>query len=212
MSAWEFLNTDFGVLLAAFVLTTIVGTILTGKMQRDAWARETRVELMRERYAEGTRLLESLSTLLGRRFFASKRYFWAIEKPDKYDLNAVAGEYFAVVAEWNSKIWDIRNKIRLLLSESHANRFLDYRDDFRGEMVSIHYKFVRLGLMLQDARDNAMDMKLLQREVDRVNHSCSNLLESLTTDFVVRASALELLNVTDAQLPTMRQANDPTHT
>jgi hypothetical protein len=163
------------------------------------------MELMRERYSEGTALLECLSQLIGRRFFAAQRYLWAIENQSEYDLMGVAADYYQKVADWNARIWEIRNKIRLLLSEQHANRFLDYRDDNRGRDVqSLHYQFVMLGRTLRSARSGSVTVDAAQAQVYRLNWDCSNLLEQFTTDFQKRAAALELLNVGEAQRPTPR--------
>jgi hypothetical protein len=202
---WEVLNSNFAVMLGAFVLTTILGSWLATVLQHGAWRRQTRIELLRERYSEGTALLECLSQLIGHRFFAAQRYLWAIENQKEYDLTTVATEYHHKVAEWNARIWEVRNKIRLLLSEQHANQFLDYRDDNRGQDVrSLHYQFVILGRTLRSARNGSVTVDAAQAQVYRLNWACSNLLERFTTDFQKRAAALELLDVGDAQQPTPR--------
>jgi hypothetical protein len=205
MDVWDVLNSNLSLLLVGFILTTIAGTYLTHLTQRNAWRRDTRVQLLRQRYDEGCKFLDELSELIGRRFFAAQRFLWAIENPTDYDLPKTAAEYFAIVAEWNTRIWENRNKIRLLVSEEQANAFLDYQDDHRGDGPrSLHYKFVILGRILKQARAGETSVERAQPSVYRVNHACSNFLESLTTAFLRRATALELLQVTVAQEPTPR--------
>jgi hypothetical protein len=205
LAVWEVLNSSLFLLIIGFALTTIVGTYLTHLTQRNAWRRDTRVQLLRQRYDEGCKFLDELAELIGRRFFAAQRLLWAIENTKDYDLPKTAAEYYAIVSEWNTRLWENRNKIRLLVSEEQANAFLDYEDDNRGDAPrSLHYKFVILGRILKQARAGQTLPERAQPSVYRVNHACSNFLESLTTAFLRRATALELLEVTAAQEPTPR--------
>jgi hypothetical protein len=110
-------------------------------------------------------------------------------------VNKIAQEYTAVVGEWNARIWENRNKIRLLVSERYARAFLDYDDDQRLDAPqSIHYRMVKAGRIVQAVREGAINPSVAQQEVYSANHACSNFLEALTTDFLRRATSLRLLD------------------
>jgi hypothetical protein len=47
-------------------------------------------------------------------------------------------EYFTVVSEWNGSLRSTRNKIRLLMGETEADRFLDYADDTPARQPTEH--------------------------------------------------------------------------
>ena len=129
MDIWSVLNSRLVLLLLGFIFTTIAGGILTSWLQRQSWKKQTRVDLFRKRYEEGSQFLDELSKVIGNRYFQMQRYLWAIEDTHDDKFHAVESEYFNSVVEWNSAMWVNRNKVRLLVGEAHANTFLDYRDD-----------------------------------------------------------------------------------
>src|SRR5262249_43336117 len=136
------------------------------------------------------------------RYFSTQRYVWALANPTQYDVSTVERDYYAVILEWNAKVWTNRNKIRLLVSEARANQFLDYQDDKRGDGPrSLHYRFAALNATINKAKRGELDIAKAQDRLAGVNHACSNFLESVTTDFLRRSAALELLDVSAAQEP-----------
>ena len=48
---WQFINSNVVLLVLGFMLTTVVGTILTGRFQRAAWEREAHFEQQRQQAA-----------------------------------------------------------------------------------------------------------------------------------------------------------------
>jgi hypothetical protein len=168
-------------------------------LQRQSWKRQSRIDLFRKRYDEGTEFLNDLSILIGNRFYYLKRLFLAIGG-DEEGLKQAETEYFKVVADWYSTMWMNRKKIRLLIGEAQANLFLDYQDDWRRvNPKSVHYEFFNAHHAVLDAKAKRMRAQKTQEEVDEVNHLCSNFLERLTTDFLKRAAALQLLDVPQQQ-------------
>jgi hypothetical protein len=139
-SSWS----KFGPIMLGFILTSLLGGLFTWKLQALATARQTRLELFRKRYDEGTAALAELSGLMDTRYFALQRFLWAMGEGNSTKAQASEKEYFEVVVRWNNSLRSIRNKIRLLIGEREADGFLDYRDDLRGSNPeSIHYQFVR---------------------------------------------------------------------
>jgi hypothetical protein len=196
MRSWQgFLNSPFGLLISGFALTTLAGGFLSSWIQRATWNRQTRVELFRQRYQEGTKFLDELSDHIGQRFFAMQRLAWSLKDAGDKERDAIEKEYFEVIATWNASLRTYRNKIRLLVSETQADRFLDYRDDYRQDPLSLRYIFVKAHNAVMGARSGTIDIAAAQLTVDELNWACSNYLEAITTSFVERATTLQLLHV-----------------
>jgi hypothetical protein len=193
MDIWAVLNSNFVLLLLGFILTTIAGGLISYWLQRQSWKRQTRVDLYRKRYEEGTQFLNDLSKLVGNRHFQMQRYLWAIEDKKDDSLRDVEAEYFETVAEWNATFWMNRNKIRLLVGEAQAKQFLDYADDVRTHPRSIQYQFANAHSAVVKAKNGEVDIRRAQGEVTRLNWACSRFLEDLTTNFLKRAASLQLL-------------------
>ncbi len=131
-------------LVLGFVLTTAGGAYLTWILSTRAWYRQTRIELYRRRFEEGTAFLDAFSNAVGERYFLLQRYLWILGDADVKRVQRLEREYFKSVVGWNSSYWVNRNKISLLVDDLHANAFLDYQDDFHLENPqSLHYLFVK---------------------------------------------------------------------
>jgi hypothetical protein len=156
MTIWEFINSNFFLLLLGFLFTTFAGAFLSNKLQKASWERQMRLDLFKKRYEEGTQFLDSLSSLIGRRFFALQRLLWAVKHPDKYDLAEIGRSYFEIVSEWNTHLRANRNKVRLLIGRDEANHFLDFGDEERlDNPQSIHY-------IIKKAHNTVIDVTILR--------------------------------------------------
>jgi hypothetical protein len=129
---WRALGTEQGKLLFGFALTTVVGGLFAYVFQWLSWRRQVRIDLFRQRYIEGTQLLEHLSSLVDRRYFRLQRLVWSLagDAPQE-KIEQREKEYFETVVEWNEKLRSIHNRLRLLVGDSIALQFLDYADDYR---------------------------------------------------------------------------------
>lgn len=204
MSIWDFLNSNFCLLLSGFLFTTIAGAVLSNNLQRASWDRQTRLDLFKKRYEEGIQFLDSLSTLIGKRFFELQRLLWAMKHPDKYDLAATGKGYFAIVCEWNTHLRANRNKVRLLIGHDEADHFLDFGDEERlDNPQSIHYIIRKAHNTVMDARDNKCGMAEAQREVHIANVACTGFMERITDNFLVRATNLDLLQIPQSAQKTV---------
>jgi|SRR5215208_596218 len=199
MDAWTLLNSNFVLLLLGFILTTMAGGLLSYWLQKQSWRRQTRVDLYRKRYEEGSQFLDELAKLIGNRFFQLQRYLWILEELQDNDiqddvLQAVAHEVDKTVAEWNSTFWLNRVKIRLLVGEAQAQQFLDFQDDLRTEKPrSIQYRFVKAHEAVRRAKMGEVDASSAQAEINHLNWACSEFFENLTGVFLKRADSLQLL-------------------
>jgi hypothetical protein len=111
-------------------------------------------------------------------------------------------EYYEATRDWNARYWKHRNKIRLLVSEDQAKRFLDYQPYdhplFNEEdPKSLHYWFLHSDRKVMrcttfSSRDVLVDASTA---LVRLNWECSLFLEQLTTEFLARAADLKLLRV-----------------
>lgn len=184
-------------LVLGFVLTTVLGGLLTYLFQRLSWKRQATLDLYRERYKEGTEFLERLSSLIDRRYFALQRFIWALEEAaDEKRLSEREADYFQTVLEWNTSLRSIHNRIRLLIGEEQALDFLDYGDDYRPDQpLSLHYRFVLAHRAVMTARRDRAGLATALQEVDRLNWKLSSFLYDVTSLFTERAGNLTLLHM-----------------
>lgn len=195
---WHAIATDQGKIIAGFFLTTVIGSALAFLFQRLSWRRQARTELFRQRYLDGTKLLEELSNLIDRRYFRLQRLLWAIPtKGGEEIIKLREKEYFETVQEWNEKLRSIHNRIRLLVGDAEALQFLDYKDDFQQDSPkSLHYRFVRAHREVLKAKANHAHLPTAQAEANRLNWALSRFAYETTTLFMTRASSLTLLRST----------------
>ena len=192
--------------LVGGALGSSVGASLTFFYNRANFNRQARLELVKQRYQEGIALLEFVSSLVDRRFYYLQRLVWASGDGDAARIERIEKEYFQTVSDWNTSLRTCRNKMRLLVGPRFADRFLDYRDDHRGDHPdSLHYHFVLVHRRVRAAQQLPADA-LLQDAVDQLNWHCSDFLEELTTEFAGRAVGLHLLDVPPVQLLRPRMA------
>lgn len=197
---WQFLNYSFGLLLAGFVLTGLIGALLSASFQKAAWRRETRLELFRRRYDEGVNLLEELGKLIGRRYFATRQMLWTIERGlDELHLTEVAHALNEATEEWNNRLRMNRAKIRLLVGETQADEFLAYSDDGgNAEQSSLHRAFVDAHQAIVDLSEGRGSEEKAELAVRYLDSACSDFLEELTNNFLRRASSLEILEIPES--------------
>jgi hypothetical protein len=80
------------------------------------------------------------------------------------------------------------------VGEEQANNFLDYGDDYAGDTPnSLHYKFVIAHRKVMATKGDENFNNDAGRHVEERNWKCSVFLERLTSTFMERAKALQLL-------------------
>ena len=195
---WTSLGTEQGKLVAGFILTTVMGGFLAHLFQQLTWRRQARLDLFRQRYNEGTQLLERVTSLADRRFFRLQRFIWAIT--DASDPSTVAlreTEYFDAVIQWNESLRAVHNGLRLLVGDTASLEFLDYSDDARPDAPrSLHYRFVRAHRAVLHAKSDPASWERAKQEVERLNWAVSRFVYDSTEVFMRRAASLALLRST----------------
>lgn len=185
-------------LIIGFALTTIAGGILTNFFQKQTWKRQAYLDLFKKKYDEGTKFLDELSELIGKRLFFIQRLAWALSENDHERIERMEKEYFDVVKIWNINYYRNRNKIRLLVNEETADLFLDYTDDaLPHNPRSLHYKFVMVHRNVMTLRADNSKRNLSSNNINQLNYSCSRFLEKLTSEFAMRSKRMQLLEIRD---------------
>jgi hypothetical protein len=183
-------------LVVGFLLTTLLGGTIGFVFNIRLWKTQTEHVIYRASFDEGVKFLDESSGLIGRRLFLLQRFLWAIQDGVSDKIKEAELEYFMVVKEWNYNSWRSRNKIRLLISEEYANEFLDYRDDNAGDDPhSMHYLFVVAHRRVMASVADPSESHQARLATEHLNWACSKLLERLTTEFLKKAAALQLLQV-----------------
>ena len=96
-------------LVAGFVLTTVVGGALGYFFQQRAWRQQTLAQRVDRDLQAGTTTFEEVSVLLDQRLYRMRRVYWLARRAapaheDLGELDAALEAYRAVVARWNDNL------------------------------------------------------------------------------------------------------------
>src|SRR4051794_32840837 len=164
---WDRLGTDQGLLVLGFLLSSVLGGLVTHFFQKLSWQRQAKLDLYSQRYKEGNQFLECLSSLIDRRYFGLKRLLWAIEEnAHREKLAAREKDYSISVVEWNNNLRSMHNRVRILIGEDEALSFLDYEDDYHQDAPrSLHYRFVLAHRKVMAAKADPTVLPAAQQQV-----------------------------------------------
>lgn len=197
---WGFLNSNFFLLILGFVLSTILGTFLSDRLQTRAWERQKKVEKERQDYEwkrekkfeilkrkldDGQSTLEEISDLINVRFYRLQNTYINIAQGSVNAANASWKDYFETVEEWNVKLIINQNKIRRLVNEEESILFNNYETDSPDLKVaySLHGKFY---LVHQEILDL---LRCLQRANCDINQSEKDKVRQLLRDLDYQSDA-----------------------
>lgn len=207
---WKALNSKFVILILGFILTTIVGGILTERYNRLAWDRQTAFEIQRQNFEwererkfeilrrkldEGQASLEEISDLMNSRFFKLHRVFDNILKRDLHNAQKNWHNYMDTVELWNVKLIIYRNKLTRLVNQEISFEFNNYETDktdltnptsIHGKFFVAHKKVLELLRCLQNP-----SCQITQHKINDVNETLRDLDYHLD-GFVDRASSIFL--------------------
>jgi len=139
---WTFLNSQVGILVLGFVLTSLLGTFIAERIQKNnkekdlliererqaaSWERDKKYEVFRRKLDDGEKLIDELSNLMNNRFFKTQNVYTNISSGSITE--AKWNDYYKSVEEWNIKMPVIRNKIKRLLSDSLSMVLNNYETD-----------------------------------------------------------------------------------
>jgi hypothetical protein len=161
---------DLAQLLITFFLTSILGGLFGYYLNRAAFKRQARLDLLKQRYQEGIAFLDDLSSQGDRRFFMLQRLLWAVDEQQPERLSRIETEYFQTVLDWNTALRSHCNKARLLVGQDFADEILDYADDHRpDDPRSLHYHFVKVHKDIHAAESGDLRSADAQDSLDRLN-------------------------------------------
>ena len=168
------------------LLGVYVGYVLNSRRED----RVLRRDLALERYRAGQELFEEVTASAGTRFTTMQRWLWSIEDPEPYRDVPARAEYFALLQGWNASCWSRRARLRLMLGDEAALRFLDYRDDGRDDPQSLHYRFVAAHGAILGCERHRERSATAQAQLDRLNHAWSDFADDIAVELTKRSSAL----------------------
>lgn len=96
---------EIGLMLCGFVLTTILGGVLTFWYQQQAWERDDKAKRKQEQLVRASTTLDDLSRLIDRRLYRLRNVQGALEvKATDAEVSAMRASYREVVSEWNESL------------------------------------------------------------------------------------------------------------
>lgn len=155
---WKFINSQLGLLVLGFILTTILGTYFTERIQRKSkerqiefeiqrqnfeWERNRKFEILKRKIDDGEKSLEEISDLINLRYFRLHKVFSNILSKDVNSARKNWKEYMETVELWNVKLIINQNKLARLVSKEISLEFNNYETDNKSlqDANSIHGKF-----------------------------------------------------------------------
>jgi hypothetical protein len=96
-------------LVAGFVLTSVLGGLLGSYFQTRAWRHRYAAERRDERQRQAIRTFEEVSTLLDRRLYRMRRVWWSVKLSVEQgsrarDLESALEEYRRILFDWNDNL------------------------------------------------------------------------------------------------------------
>jgi hypothetical protein len=181
---WTVLNSQVIMLFLGFILTSIVGTMITERIQKNnrekeifierekqqsAWERDKKYEIFKRKLDDGEKVIDELSNLMNTRFFKMQNEFLAINAGNYTDSKW--NEYYKSVEEWNIKMPLIVNKIKRLVSDTLYLVLNNYETDDENlkEPTSIHGMFYithKYLLQYYNKKKSGIDDQILKEEIN----------------------------------------------
>ncbi len=202
-----------------FVLSTILGTYLSDRLQMKAWERQTQLEkerqdyewkrekkfeILRRKLDEGQNTLEEISDLINLRYYRLQNAYINIARGNLNAANTSWREYFKTVEEWNVKLIINQNKIRRLVNEQESVLFNNYETDnydlqsaesLHGKFYIVHQSVLDLLRCLRNS-----NCQVTQSKKDEVNQLLRDLdyesdafIDRISDIFLTRTLDLESL-------------------
>jgi hypothetical protein len=183
-------------LIAGFVLTTVVGGVLGYYFQQRTWRQQSANQRAERDLEAATKTFEEVSVLLDRRLYRMKRVYWSAKRiapapADTGDLETARVAYQAVVEGWNDNLnrllalvqthfgKPMRERLQLELYDTYAavGEELDYfvREVSVAERGPVRVR--RIGRRLTDLGHRVFSFNLLMLaalEREQVGRKCDD--------------------------------------
>lgn len=217
----KFINSQIGLLFLGFILTTILGTYFTERIQHKAWERQNefeirwqnfewernrKFEILKRKIDDGEKSLEEISDLINIRYFRLHNVFSNILAKDVNAAKRNWQEYMETVELWNVKLIINQNKLARLVSKEISLEFNNYETDIKNlhNPKSIHGKFFiahnKILLLLNCLKNS--DCTITKNEIQEANNLLRDLdyhtdlfVDKISNLFLQRAYELEKFEI-----------------
>ena len=221
-SFWKFLNTQVGLLLLGFALTTIIGSYFADWFQRKNWERQTafeaqrqdfewerskRFEILKRKLDEGQNSLKEISYLINQRFFRLQNVYEQIVNGNLQSAKLKWQNYMETVEQWNVKLIISQNELRRLVGDGISLEFNNYETDnydlknpktIHGEFFVAHKKVKALLECLEKTSCT------ISNDMKKDTNDSLRKLDYHSDEFIDRVSNLflkETINLEEFQMP-----------
>ena len=175
-SLYRWLNSPLALLLAGFLLTTVVGTYINNAFHEESWRSQARFEIFKERLKEATEAQSSIIVLSNRRIVLLERILGELGANRLQSARDIWKEYFKIVRQWNNNVKSNNNRLSLLFGEAVSLSFLDNTEIEAQQPESLHYIFRQAHQSVLDVIEcmkagcqSAEQIRLLRMARDRLD-------------------------------------------
>lgn len=138
---FELLNSPFSLLIAGFLLTTLVGSYINHAFHAESWKSKARFEIFKERLKEASEAQSSIIVLSSKRIVLLGRIRSELQENRLQSAREIWKEYFQIVKQWNNSVKSNNNRLSLLFGNDVSLAFLDNNENFADKPKSLHHIF-----------------------------------------------------------------------
>lgn len=140
-------------LLAGFILTTVLGGILGYLLQNRSWEHQNNVRLLEAELQASLKVFEETSRLMDKRLYSMRMLFWRLNdvNSDQETIEKYMELYRAVLYEWNENL----NRNLALIQCYFVPELRDQMDFY------IYEEFKSIGVLLEEGYRKRISGQLL---------------------------------------------------
>lgn len=159
-------------LLAGFVLTTVLGGLLGYWFQSRAWAHQHDVQRRDEERQQALKTFEEVSLLLDRRLYRMRRLYWAARRKardigDAAGLTSAQDDYIEVLTDWNDKL---NHTLAIVETYFGSQTRTMLEDDVYEEFTAAGRGLEEVVRMVLAAGDERIEVPAFGYRVTRLSH------------------------------------------
>jgi hypothetical protein len=136
---FDYLNSPFSLLIAGFLLTTLVGSYINHAFHAESWKSEARFEIFKERLKEASETQSSIIVLSNKRITLLTRIYSELDESRLQSAREIWKEYYQIVTEWNDTVKSNNNRLSLLFGDGVSLSFLNDNESSEDKPKSLHH-------------------------------------------------------------------------
>ena len=136
---FDYLNSPFSLLIAGFLLTTLVGSYINHAFHAESWKSEARFEIFKERLKEASETQSSIIVLSNKRITLLTRIYSELDESRLQSAREIWKEYYQIVTEWNDTVKSNNTRLSLLFGDGVSLSFLNGNESFEDKPKSLHH-------------------------------------------------------------------------